>query len=432
MSLAVDHAGVVREARDHRDFVEVPASFTVASKGRVYDGVRLSRRHFVVRASSPDGVIRETAAMLVRDGEQVPLVARVNLSGFVLELEMKATRSFILGKDGGLWRFDVEEIDRRNEAALSQVVRLLLRGIYPTVDDFAPPSDPETALASANRKPDRRPSRRSVLAIGAAGVAALALVGYLGFAAYSQIWTARSTLAAVTAPRIDVFSPAAGVVRDAGGLARKSVFRDQPLVFVEASDLEADLQNGKAKLAYLNAMLSDAAAFDDSLRGTMAPVSFEGFEPAATKNPVVTSHARNLELGVIKSLETRKAALKLYAPCDCAVAWAADPGTTVKAGDRVMTLVKASPDDLRVEAFFDVAEAARLKAGQKAYVEDHGSSQTWRATVERVSLDPGDSNRIGLPQATRRDPGLATVILKLDDTPGAERIGSLLNVVILK
>jgi multidrug resistance efflux pump len=432
MSLGIEGGGVVLEARDQRDFVEVSADFKVIWKGRTYDGLRLSRRHLVVRMLAGEGVGGDAVVRALREDEPAPVLVRIRLSGFVLELEMTATRRLVHGSAVASWRFDLTDIDRRNESALNQVVRTLLRGVYPTVEEFAWPSDPETALAAAVGGEARRSPLRTFAVAAAAGATILALLLYAGFAVFSDFRTVRTTLAAVTAPQIDLFSPATGIVQDAASPAGTKVARDQLLMSVSSTDIEAELQTRKVRLRYFEAMMNDGDAFTRETIVGEASASAQDVDLLPALKPSAARYARDLELGVIKSLETKKAALNVYSPCGCVVAWAVEPGVSVKAGDRLLTLVKDGPEDRRIEALVDVAGALEIRPGQKALVENPGSGLQSLATVERVVLDAGEPDRMGLPQGLRRDPRYAVVILDAGEPGRGIPIGSPLNVVIRK
>ncbi|HVY20013.1 MAG TPA: hypothetical protein VHA70_08010 [Bauldia sp.] len=422
------HGGVVVEARDQRDFVEVAAEFQVIVAGLKLDGVRLSRRHVVARAPA-DPATKRTWTM--RDGERVPLLVRIGLSGFVLEIAAYGVRRFALTQAGGHFRFDLQGMDRRNEAALAQVVRTLLRGEYPTVEEFAGPADTETPIASP-RKAERGFRGRALAIGGLAALFALGLAAYGALSVYAGFMTERSTIATLTAPRIDLFAATSGIVQANRSFSGLDVTRDQHLLSVFAPDLSADIQASEAKVGYYDALLGDGAAKANGLRDTIAPVGFDDLGLPQAAKPAMLRHARDFELGILQSLKTQSAALDVFAPCNCRVVWAADPRSTVKAGDLLVTLARTTPDDLRIEALFDLSEATAIHPGQRAKILDPATGDRITATVEQVLLDATDSPRIGVPEALRRDASHATVVLKAATPPTHLRIGAPLEVVILK
>jgi hypothetical protein len=244
--------------------------------------------------------------------------------------------------------------------------------------------------------------------------------------------TERSTIAALTAPRIDLWASAAGVVTASRSFSGAVVSRDQHLMSIVASDLAADIQKSRARIDYFNAMLGDKSVADTGLRDTIAPMSFDDLDLPPPAKPSLLTYARDLELGVLQSLETRRAALDVFAPCDCEVIWSADPKSTVKVGDLVATLAKTDAASLRVEAMFDVSVASSIHAGQRASIYDPATGEKSSATVESVSFDEGDAPRIGVPAALLKNAGYATVSLQTANSTSNLRLGAPLEVVILK
>lgn len=398
--------GLRIDRRDAQEAVEVSVRFTLREGERLHQGVRLSRRHLVV---TDDGQGEAIPASEPRD-----VVLQVELSGFNLVLPLRVVAG--PAAPVGFVRLDIVEMTKRAEATLVQLVRTALTGWLPQAEDLARGWDEETPVQAAPAPPSNgKPVHW--LPITASILLLLLGLGVAGYQSYLALTTIPTAAAAVTSARYDVISSEYGLVAEGALPAGTEVVDGQVLLRVESAELDSDLALIAAELEPETPPPASAV----QLRGVST-------DPSDTAAAAVAAR-RDRELGRLRALERRSAALSFSAHCTCTVLWTAPPGTAVAPGALLMSLVVSDPDQIRVEALINPRDALAVRPGQAALVRFANDETRHRAIVQQVRYDTSPVPMVGL--GTDRD-DRATVILKLDDPENAAIPGSPANVTIIK
>ncbi|WP_145200206.1 HlyD family efflux transporter periplasmic adaptor subunit [Sphingobium sp. B2] len=311
---------VAVERRSPRSFVEVALDFRLADGDKLYHGVTLSRSILTVKLP-PEARTPDIAA-----GANGSVKLHIPLSGFELALDVAAIPMMGGETEDGFLRYRIATGEVRTQAVLAQIVRTVLTGVFPTVDDLVLGHDDETpSSASSAQSGGTLPAR---LLPGAA-IAALALgVAVFGVNIWNSLTTVTSDAAQVAAPHVELLSLDFGRVGEVRVIPGAQVSKGQVL-------LQLDLP-GSAWLT---------------------------------------------------SLKTSEEPLAYISPCDCTVEWMADTGSTVKPGTPLMVLAKTNPADQRIVARIPVEREQAVHAGQLAMIKVDGRS--FRAHVESVGGNVG-------------------------------------------
>lgn len=395
---------VVHEARNSRDYVDLRFPFMARIGNIDYEGITFSRNSIVVQVGD-----------FARPVEELPALLRLRMSGFTLELEFVAIcKSVAEGKA----RFKIARIDPSNQAVLARLIRMLMIGIVPSVDDLALPEDEETPLVQSAKHDDPR----WPLAAAAFMCIALLFAGaYFGMhTLYGRIMTVQSDQAVLVARQIDLTSTVGGIVAQIAVGPDGQVIRDNRIVMLNNSDIEAELSASEARLAYFNARLFDGhsnTAFDEAMDYSVSDPQIE---------ERTLRRERDYAAALLQAARLRATALSIYSPCDCFVLWSLEPGMVVTPGDRLMTLFRPE-DKLTVEVKVPVAEAFKLEPGLRATLAYPGIPEQFGATLTEVRLVSPESR--GDFRSTAR---FATLILTPDVPPDPARLGVALRAVIYR
>lgn len=314
------------ERRNPRSFVEVALDFRLADGDKLYHGVRLSRCVLTVKLP-PEARTPDFAA-----GANGSVKLHIPLSGFELALDVAAIPMVDGETEGGFLHYRIAADEVRTQAVLAQIVRTVLTGVLPTVDDLVLGHDDETPQSASSAQSGG--TLRSKLVLGAA-ITALALgAAVFGMNIWSSATTVASDTAQIAAPHVELLSLDFGRVGDVRVIPGAQVRKGQVL-------LQLDL-SGSAWLA--------------SLKKSEEPLAYTS-------------------------------------PCDCTVEWMADTGSTVKPGTPLMVLAKNDPADQRIVARVPVEREQAVHAGQLATVKADGKS--FKAHVENVGGNAGMAAQFG-------------------------------------
>jgi multidrug resistance efflux pump len=367
-------------------------------------GLKLSRNSIVVKVENPPRPLAET-----------PVILRLRLSGFALELEFFAICS---GIEGEIARFRINRIDPSNQAVLVRLIRLLMIGIVPNVDDLVLPEDEETPLIHPVMD---NGARWRLTAVAFLCMAILMIGAYFGTQTiYDGLMTVQSDQAVLVVQHIDLTSTVRGEVAQVAVGPDGQVGRDDRVVVLTNADIEAELSASKARFAYFNADLSDMQskrALDEDKDNSVS-------DPRTDERNL--RRERDYAAALLQAARLRATALSIYAPCDCVVLWSVEPGVVVTAGDRLMTLMRPE-DKLTVEVKVPVDEAFKLEPGLRATVAYPGMLEGFDATLTEVRLiSPEDQSEYS-PSAR-----FATLVLTPDVPPDPSRLGETLRAIIYR
>lgn len=395
---------VAHEARRSRDYVDIRFPF-IARIGNIdCEGITFSRNSVVVQAGN-----------FAQHMGELPVILRLRLTGFALELDFFAICTSVAE---GKARFQIARIDPSNQAVLARLIRMLMIGIVPNVDDLAPQEDEETPLVP----PSGDGGNRWPLIASAFLCIAMLLAGaYFGTQTlYHRLMTVQSDQAVLVARRIELTTTVGGQVAQIARGPDGQVVRDDRVVVLTNPDIEAELSAGEARLAYFNARLAD---------GHSNTVSDEAMDYSVS-DPLIEERTlrreRDYAAALLQAARLRATALTIHAPCDCFVLWSLEPGTVVTQGDLLMTLLRPE-DKLTVEARVPVAEAFKLEPGLRANLAYPGVPEQFGATLTEVKLDSPDG--IGEDRSSAR---FATLILTPDVPPDPSMLGEALRAVIYR
>ncbi len=424
--------GVVDEPRDGRTYSEVVLPFVARSDNFVLQGTKFSIGGFELLHEGTDvitgdQVVLDHKAFALNDQ---PFQLRINLSGFVLEL---AIRAGFVGMEGEgadqRLLFAITDISPREEQALRRVIRAYLNGQIANADDVMRAMDDPTGTGKAPAKPAEvvvRSNWKPRMIAGFASVLCALILTVSLISIYDKYMIIESSFASVTAPKVDILSPGMGRLELAVGQAGDTVSRDDPLFALRAAKIEADLDLSRARLAFLEASRDrrgliinprDVSALDEP---QIKAVQSLGPDAASIE---LLEDEISLEIGRMKALELRLAALSQFAPCDCVVSWVQEDGAWLIEGDPLMTLAKTGPDHLRVEALIPLKDAKNFTNGQSAFVRLAGTQRLIPATIETILLDGQTRPRIGFPTWLRKDHSLGSVTFVVQEPLPPSTIG---------
>lgn len=395
---------VALEARSSRDYVELCFPFIARIDGIDCEGLKLSRNSIVVKVENPPQPSAET-----------PVILRLRLSGFALELEFFAICS---GIEGEIARFRISRIDPSNQAVLVRLIRMLMIGIVPNVDDLALPEDEETPLIEPGMKNGARWPLATVAFLCMAIVMSGAFLG--ATTVYDRLMTVKSDKAVLVAQQVDLTSTVRGEVVQVVVGPDGRVGRDDRVAALKNTDIEADLNASEARFAYLSERLSDIQskrAYDDTTDRSSSDI------PTDERN---LRRERDYAAALLQTARLRATALSIYAPCDCVVLWSVEPGAVVTPGERLMTLMRPE-DKLTVEVKVPVDEAFKLEPGLRATFAYPGKLEGFDATLTEVRLISPEAQG-----AYRSSAQFATLILTPDVPPDPSRLGQTVRAKIYR
>ena len=412
-------SGVVSEPRSGRSYVDVNFSFDVSLDGNPATGVSLSRRSFVVRLQNP--------ASLIDCAVQEALL-RLDLSGFVLEMKVQVAFAGNVGGGGDLYRYRIIQMESHNRVALEQLIPLLMSGVLPQLDDLLRGQDAETPKSnSATTKPRVRKPLVMIANVLSFGIL-IGLPAAVGMSYYASMTTIESTRATLTTQQFDLVSPSDGLIVDVLAHHGEVVRRDQPLVTIRNTDIDASIAASTARISYLDATLNDAV--DRNSPQTHDPqIVLSGLGTGPTNDKEV-QRARDYEFALLSANLARRAGLQILSPCDCMVIWSSNPGGGAKSGDRVITLARTDANDIAVSALVPLSRALDVHAGQRASIRIPGSMTKWGATVQSVHQNVGRPPQAGADAGMLDSGDQVAVVLRPDDALDLALLGSPLQVAI--
>lgn len=424
--------GVVDEPRDGRTYSEVVLPFVARSDNFILQGTKFSIGGFELLQEATD-VINGDQVLLDHKAfarNDQPFQLRINLSGFVLELSIRAGFVGTEGDDGDRrLLFAITEISPREEQALRRVIRAYLNGQIANADDVMRAMDDPTGTGKAPAKPVEQANSsnwKPRIIAGFASVLCAVILTVSAISIYDRYMIIESSFASVTAPKVDILSPGIGQLELSVGPAGDLVKRDDPLFVLKTAEIEADLELSRARVAFLEASRDrksriinprDVSALDEA---QIEAVQNLGPDEASLE---LLEDEISLEIGRVKALELRLAALSQFSPCDCVVSWVEEDGAWLNEGDALMTLAKTGPKHLRVEALVPLKDAKNFTLGQSAYVKLSGADELIPAVVETILLDGQKRPRIGFPLWLRKDHSLGSVTFLVDTVLPPTSIG---------
>jgi hypothetical protein len=395
---------IIHEARSSRDYVDLHFPFTARIGNIDYEGITFSRNSLIVQP-----------AATVKPLGELPAILRLRLSGFVLELEFVVVCANVTE---GRARFQIARIDPSNQAVLARLIRMLMIGIIPNVDDLALPEDEETPLfASTGNDGPRWP-----LAAAAFLCIVILLAGsyFGGQALYYRLMTVQSEQAVLVAPQISLTSTISGKVAQIAVERDGQVDRDDLIVALTNADIEAELAAAEARLDYFNARLAD----EHPSTASAEIVDYAVSEPQHDERTL--RRERDYATALFQASRLRATALRIYAPCDCISIWSLEPGMMVVPGDRLMTLLRRE-HNLTVEVKVPLAEAFKLEPGLRATLAYPGITERFGATLTEVRLVSPDSK-----EEYRSAARFATLVLTPDVPADPSRLGESLRAVVYR
>ncbi|MCB2117476.1 MAG: hypothetical protein KDE00_14575 [Rhodobacteraceae bacterium] len=398
--------GVYHERRDRRMHLDVRLPFSVYVDGKALKGAHFNIGSVAALREGYDGWSGEPIAVgpdAFPSGE-LTIGLHIQLSGFALDLDLVGVPEAGRGEDEGLVLFRIVRMDPDSRDALKRIIRAYQAGHVPTSEDFVASLNPETrdgASANGIGAPAPR-SWANRAAIAVSGMAILGIAGISAVSLYDRFFVVRSEFAAITAPQLTLLSPAQGQVEVTAGPVGSEVVLDQPLYRIEAPALESEIGMTEARIEALQAPAAAGAPGADQL---------------------------SLETAQLKALDLRRQGLSQHSACDCTVVWSVENQSWVKEGDQVMILARTGADDLRIEAVVKLAAIDGLEAGQPAGFRAPGSGAFLPAMIERITLDANRQPRYGFPDWIRKEPTVASVILRADAPVEASWIGQPIEVL---
>lgn len=430
------------ERRDERRHVRITPPFRVElADGQHLTGLDLSLGGFAVHADTTleSGSIVNATLMIEAGGADL-----------LVPLQAQCLRCHSLDTPGNnKLAFQITAIDPPQQELLRQVIRAYLSGRHTSIERLVSEEDPQTPRKRKGKRkpggsgmpPGKPPKRwgRYALLLAAAGV----LVITAAATAYRNFMLIEPSFAAVTAPRIDIRAPGAGILREHELEAGDRVERDQYLTGVNNSDLESDLILAQASHRYntqlienLQDSLDDPNAQQVSLVNSTQPasgdtVNYETASPEIARARVDQFETtRDYESSRISALQARMAMNEITSPCDCLVAWALSSadGTYINESERIMTLIRTGEDDVMVEALVHMSDISRIEPEQLAYIALPYASEPIRANVRSVALDVERQPRAGFPDWVRQQQNVASVLLVPEASLPAEAVGQPVDV----
>jgi mannuronan synthase len=429
---------IAHERRDERRHIRVSPPFRVRLEdGTTLTGVDVSLGGFALhaeRAFQPGEAVSASLLMMAGPTELIiPLRAECRRATPAAD-----GRGYTVG-------FEITDMEPPHRELLRQVIRSCLSGRTASIEALMAGEDPQTPrkrqagvtqpLPAAR---PRRPRRRYALLFGAIGLLALVVAA----TAYRNFMMIEPSFAAVTAPRIDIRAPGAGILGAHELQAGDRVERDARLTRVENSDLESDLILADAAQRYNDRLIEnlrehlEAGGAEVSLANSAQPasgdtLSFESVSPEIAEARIEQFEtARDYESSRITALQARQASNDIYSPCNCLVAWALSSadGTYINEGERIMTLIRTGEDDVLVEALVHMNDIARIEPNQAAYISLPDASGPIRARVRNVALDVERQPRAGFPSWVRQQQNVASVLLVPERDLPAQSVGQPVDV----
>lgn len=424
------------ERRDERRHVRVEMPFNVRlGDGHVVKGHDLSM----------GGFSAETSMHFERHRE-IPVALMLSASG--VEMALSAMARPLREVDGGRQQriaFEFTQMEARQRDILRRVIRAQMSGRHVSLDGLVDQHDAQTprkrqgnVATPATRARRRVPMFRYLALLVAAGV----LMAAVAATVYRNVFLIEPSFAAVTAPRTDILAPGAGQLKDLDLNAGDKVERDQPLIDVNNAELENDLLLSQASFDYNKRLIDNLQKSLDNPGGAKVSVAtssnpaegelgYETLSPEIAKTRVEQFEtARDYESSRIDAYKARVSANTIYSPCDCEVAWAlsAAGGTYVNEGDRVMTLVSTSNNDVMVEALVHMDDIGDIENHQQAYIALPNASEPIPARVRSVALDVERQPRAGFPDWVRQQQNVASVLLVPEEPLPASAVGTPVDV----
>ncbi|OJW59809.1 MAG: hypothetical protein BGO57_05020 [Sphingomonadales bacterium 63-6] len=377
----------VVERRDPRTFVEVALDFRLTDGDRVYEGVRLSRCVLTVKLPPSANEAWE------QGGTNRTVKLNVPLSGFELVLEVTAVPQVDGKIRDGLLHYVIAPYEVRAQAVLAQIVRVVLTGVLPTVDDLQSGQDAETPLPeqAAHTGSGTRFIPKAVLALGI--VALMLGGGFFGARVWASATTVEAVAARLVAPRSDVLALDTGRVGGVAVLPGQRVNKGQLLAVLDAPQAHAQLAENEMRFA--------------------------------------RADARSQEALLLASLRGRVAALRYKSPCDCTVEWIAPVGSTLAPGLPLAVLSAAAPADMRVIARVPAEREGELQRGQGAEVRIAGAPPI-AAKVESFGAGIATLSHYEPQGAGSAVPGTIPVLLSISTMPAGRESPTMAEVVIFK
>ncbi len=432
--------GVVDEHRDGRTYSEVVLPFVARTDSFMLQGTKFSIGAFELLQEGTDvingdQVLLDHRAFALQDQ---PFQLRINLSGFVLELSIRA--GFVGTEGEGSDRrllFAITEISEREEQALRRVIRAYLNGQIANADDVVRAMDEPTGsgkkpAAKQADVPQNSRWKPRIIAGFASTLCALILAVSL-VSIYDRFMIIESEFASITAPKVDILSPGVGRLELSVSGAGDSVVRDAPLFNLKSAGLESELELARARVNFLKATYERKVRFRHQL--DLDTLNESQIEAVTNLGPDENSLRQlndqiSLEIGRLKALELKAAALTQHSPCECVVTWSQENGTWLNTGEPLISLAKIGGQHLRVEALVHLDYAKDFVIGQPAFVRLGGTDRLISAEVENILLDGQTRPRTGFPLWLRKDHSLGSVVFKVNEELPPDLIGAPVDVYV--
>jgi mannuronan synthase len=413
--------GLAPELRNERQFVRVKLPMEVEHRGATYRGFDISLGGFSVYGHPT-----------IADDAVEDFVVRLLFRGYALTVKVRAAPVRQV-QESNLTGFRIVEIEDDQLEVLRRILRAYLGGQLVTLEGLLVAADIQTtrgvraAAAAAENRLSGKALWRQRAWYGGIALATFALLILLATSLFQRFAMVAAEVAAVTAPKLEVRSPADGEVGPHDLRPDDRVRRDQLLAEIRDRDLELELELVRARVAEAQKLLANPRP------GSNLPVPSW---PTPLQSALSESEQRSelaatlgLERARLVALEHRIEGNRLYASCDCLVFWAVPAGDWVQRGDRLFTLIRAGPSDLLVEALVPLSAITSIRQHDMAFIELPRTGELIEARVALLALDAERQPRAGLPRSAREDQSLASVLLRPSQALPSDMIGVPVEVV---
>jgi mannuronan synthase len=414
--------GLAPELRNERQFVRVKLPMEVEHRGTTYRGFDISLGGF--------SLVGDPA---IDDGTVEDFIIRLLFRGYALTVKVRASPVRQVQQDN-LSGFRIVAIEDDQLEVLRKILRAYLGGHLITLEGLLVAADAQTArqgqaAAAAQRRLSGQALWRQRAWYGAIMLATFALLMTLATSLFERFAVVEAAFAAVTAPKLEVRSPADGEVGAHRLRPGDAVLRDQLLAEIRDRDLEIELELARARLAEGQRLLDSSRAAANSHFGAPPwPTPLQSM-PAGPERASELAATVALERARLVALEHRLASNRLYASCACTVFWAAPEGDWVQKGDRLFTLVRTGPSDLLVEALVPLRAVAGIRQHDTGFIELPHSGELIEARVALIALDSERQPRAGFPRWAQEDQSLASVLLRPSRALARDMIGDPVHVI---
>lgn len=411
------HQAVRHERRGSPSTKVVDLPFALIVAGHSVRGDKLSANHLYVKSGkrSISTGLESAANSLFGSNEWLDADLWLDFSNLSMGLNLRVRKVGETSENELILEIQADEDVRRD---LEVVVRSSASGkleqalLVAELRDAPTRMKRDTANDLSEPDPGRRNgTKRHWFGLGVGLAATLIVLATALASIYNSVFVTRSSFATVSAPRLELLAPVQGQVFGLDFQPGDKVSREDVLFQIESPSLEAELILAEAKIEAIQRERRLA------LTGLAADSQIE----------------QNVGLAIaeFKALQLRQSELTGYASCDCTVVWRQEPETFVQPGGRVVVLAKSDDESLRVEALVALSETAGLNVGQSAYLRIPNRSDMLPVEIERITLDPLQEPRWGFPDWLRKEPTLASILLKSESELDVDLVGQPLEVMFM-